>query len=255
MGLDPTLYHVEALLTTTRETLPRWKEVVDTYVALGCKALFLRPIDPFGFADRTRLRLEYPRSAYLEFYRNAVDYMLALNRQGVQILERYAGIFLTKILRGEDPNFLDLRSPAGAGIGQLAYNYDGKIFSCDEGRMLHEMGDSKFHLGDVHTSSYRDIVGHETVRAMVLASNLDGQPDCVNCTYSPYCGIQPEHNHRSLGSIFGRARESTICSVHKGIQDYLFEKLRENDPATVEILRRWTTVRERTHFIQASAAS
>jgi hypothetical protein len=50
-------------------------------------------------------------------------------------------------------------------------------------------------------------------------------------------------------------RESTLCSVHKGIQDYLFEKLREDDPATVAILRRWTTVRERTHFIQASAAS
>ena len=43
MGLDPTLYHVEALLTTTAETLERWKEVVDTYVALGCRALFLRP--------------------------------------------------------------------------------------------------------------------------------------------------------------------------------------------------------------------
>jgi uncharacterized protein len=43
--------------------------------------------------------------------------------------------------------------------------------------------------------------------------------------------------------------------VHKGIQDYLFEKLRENDPRTMEILRRWTTVRERSHFIQASAAS
>jgi hypothetical protein len=50
-------------------------------------------------------------------------------------------------------------------------------------------------------------------------------------------------------------RESTLCSVHKGIQDYLFEKLRENDPMTVDILKRWTTVRERTHFIQASAAS
>jgi uncharacterized protein len=151
MGLDPTLYHVEALLTTTKDTLPLWKEVVDTYVGLGCKALFLRPIDPFGFADRTRLRVDYPRSAYLEFYRNAVDYMLALNKQGVQVLERYAAIFLTKILRGVDPNFLDLRSPSGAGIGQLAYNYDGKVFTCDEGRMLHEMGDDRFLLGDVHT--------------------------------------------------------------------------------------------------------
>src|SRR5215472_149950 len=53
LGLDPTLYHVEALLTTTRETLPLWKEVVDTYVDLGCRELFLRPVDPFGFADRT----------------------------------------------------------------------------------------------------------------------------------------------------------------------------------------------------------
>ena len=62
MGLDPTLYHVEALLTTTRETLPHWKEIVDTYVALGCRALFLRPVDPFGFADKTAPRVEYPRA-------------------------------------------------------------------------------------------------------------------------------------------------------------------------------------------------
>ena len=96
---------------------------------------------------------------------------------------------------------------------------------------------------------------HPTVRALAMASIRDAQPDCVDCTYAPYCGIQPEHNLRTQGSIFGRMRESTLCSVHKGIQDYLFEKLREDDPATVEILRRWTTVRERTHFIQASAAS
>lgn len=249
-GLDPTLYHVEALLTTTRETLPLWKEVVDTYVGLGCKALFLRAIDPFGFADRTRQRLEYPREAYLEFYRRAVDYMLDLNRQGVQILERYASIFLTKILRGEDPGYLDLRSPAGAGLGALAYNYDGKVFTCDEGRMLHEMGDDTFLLGDVRTSSYRELVGHETVRACAIASNLDGQPDCVHCTYQPYCGQIASFNHKSHGSIFGRTRESNVCAVHKGIQDYLFEKLASADADTLAIFERWTTNRSRDHFVQ-----
>jgi len=50
-------------------------------------------------------------------------------------------------------------------------------------------------------------------------------------------------------------RESSLCAVHKGIQDYLFDKLRQGDEATVETLRRWTTVRERSHFIHASAAS
>ena len=251
LGLDTTLYHVEALLTTTRETLSRWKEVVDTYVALGCRALFLRPVDPFGFADKTGHRVEYPRAEYMEFYRNAVNYpMLEINKQGTQILERYAAIFLTKILSGEDPNFLDIRNPVGAGTGQLAYNYDGKVFTCDEGRMLHEMGDSTFLLGDVRTSKYRDLVGSETVRAVLIASNLDAQPDCVNCAYNPYCGVVPAHNHKSQGSIFGRMRESTLCAVHKGIQDYLFEKLAEADPDTLSTLRRWTTVRDRDHFLQ-----
>jgi His-Xaa-Ser system radical SAM maturase HxsB len=253
MGLDPTLYHVEALLTTTSETLVRWKEVVDTYVALGCRALFLRPVDPFGFAEKTGHRIEYPRAEYLEFYRNAVDYMLELNKNGVQILERFAAIFLTKILGGTDPNFLDIRNPCGAGIGQIAYNYDGKVFTCDEGRMVHEMGDSTFLIGDVSTSSYRDLMGHETVRALAIASNLDGQPDCVNCAYNPYCGVCPVHNHKTQGTLFGRMRESTLCAVHKGIQDYLFGKLGDGDPAVLETLQRWTTVRDRSHFLQTCA--
>jgi uncharacterized protein len=253
MGLDPTLYHVEALLTTTREALPQYKAIVDTYVDLGCRALFLRPVDPFGFADKTGHRIEYPRAEYLEFYRGAVDYIIDLNRKGVEILERFAAIFLTKILGGEDPNFLDIRNPCGAGIGQVAYNYDGKVFTCDEGRMLHEMGDSTFLIGDVRTSSYRDLMGHETVRALAIASNLDAQPDCVNCTYQPYCGVCPVHNHKTQGSIFGRMRESSLCAVHKGIQDHLFAKLGGDDPEVVEILKKWTTVRDRTHFLQTCA--
>lgn len=255
MGLDPTLYHVEALLTTTREALRYPREIVDTYVSLGCRAIFLRPVDPFGFAEKTAKTVEYDRSAYHTFYRDAVDHILSLNKQGTQVLERYASIFLTKILADEEPNFLDIRSPSGSAIGALAYNYDGRIFTSDEGRMIHEMGDSSFQIGDVRTTRYREAMRHETVRALVLASIRDSQPDCATCAYAPYCGVQPEHSYRSQGTMFGRMRESSLCNVHKGIQDYLFGKLREGDAETLGILERWTTVRERTHFFQASAAS
>jgi len=251
-GLDPTLYHVEALLTTTRSSLPLWKEIVDSYAKLGCRALFLRPIDPFGFAERTRKKVEYSRDDYLDYYRNAVDYMIELNKQGVEILERFAAIFLTKILRGEDPNFLDVRAPAGTGIGQLAINYDGTVFTCDEGRMLHEMGDDTFLIGHVDRDRYRQLVGHETVHTAVIASNLDGQPDCTNCAYNPYCGTIPATNHKTSGSLFGRMRESNVCAVHKGIQDYLFHKLATADAETRQILERWTTARPREHFVQAT---
>ncbi len=255
LGLDPILYHVEALLTTTRAALDMPKEIIDTYVNLGCRSIFLRPVDPFGFAGRTFSTIEYERRRYLDFYREAVDYILELNAKGTQVLERFASIFLTKILTGVDPNFLDIRSPGGAGIGQLTYNYDGNIFTSDEGRMLDAQGDDTFKIGHVSTASYRELVTHETVRALLVASNLDGQPDCVNCTYIPYCGAKPEDSYVKQGSIQGRMRESGICAVHKGIQDYLFEKLAANDAATLEAFRRWTTVRERSHFLQAAAAS
>lgn len=248
-GLDTSLYHVEALLTTTREALPRGREIVDTYAALGCKALFLRPIDPFGFMEKTAQRVEYPREEYLRFYRDTTDYIIAKNLEGVQILERYAAIFLTKILTGEDPNFLDIRSPSGAGIGGIAYNYDGLVFAGDEARMLHEMGDDTFLLGRLGELTWNQLISHPTVRALVLASNLDARPDCVNCAYNPYCGACPVHTYKTQGSLVGRMRESTICAVHKGIQDYLFTKIQQNDPDTMEVFRRWTINRPREHFL------
>ncbi|MCC6214548.1 MAG: His-Xaa-Ser system radical SAM maturase HxsB [Polyangiaceae bacterium] len=253
LGLDPVLYHVEALLTTTRPALDLPREIVDTYVGLGCRSIFLRPLDPFGFMDRTHDKVEYERARYMRFYSQALDYILELNRQGVQVMERYASIFLTKILTGTDPNFLDIRSPGGAGIGQLTYNYDGGIYTSDEGRMLREQGDETFRIGDVATSRYRELMLHDTVRAMLVASLLDVQPDCVACTYAPYCGAKPEHSYKTLGSLQGRMRESHICAVHKGIQDDLFRRLAEADEATLDIFRRWTTVRERAHFLQTAA--
>src|SRR5690606_22579664 len=123
---------------------------------LGCRALFLRPLDPFGFAGKTSRRIGYDVADYLAFYRRAVDRMIERSLEGESIVERYAAIFLTKILRGDDPNYLDIRNPCGAGIGQVAYNYDGRVFTCDEGRMLHEDGDDTFAIGHVDRSSYRD---------------------------------------------------------------------------------------------------
>ena len=162
-GLDGSLYHVEALLTTTRDALSRGREIVDTYASLGCRALFLRPIDPFGFMEKTGHRVEYPRAEYLKFYRDTTDYIIEQNLAGVQILERYAAIFLTKIMTGEDPNFLDIRSPGGAGLSAIAYNYDGFVFAGDEARMLHETGDDTFLLGRLGELTWRGMVTHPTV--------------------------------------------------------------------------------------------
>jgi sulfatase maturation enzyme AslB (radical SAM superfamily) len=118
MGRDPELWHVDALTTTTRGSLPHGQAMVDQYVALGIRNIHLRPLNPFGFATKTWRVIGYSMEEWLRFYRDTVDYIIALNKQGVQIMEGTAAIFLKKMLTPDDPNFVDLRSPIGAGTGQ-----------------------------------------------------------------------------------------------------------------------------------------
>src|SRR5207244_176673 len=139
MGLDTNHYRVEALPTITRPSLGRWKDIVDAFVAVGCRAIFLRKLDPFGFAARSAKTLGYSMDDYLEFYANAVDYIIELNRQGVQVMERHAAIILNKILIDEEPNYLDLRTPGGACVGPLGYAPGGNKHKPSFDYLMHKL--------------------------------------------------------------------------------------------------------------------
>jgi His-Xaa-Ser system radical SAM maturase HxsB len=249
-GLDPSAYQIQALLTVTRPMLSKWKEVIDAYVDLGMKTIFLRPLNPFGFAKKIDHQIGYPPEAFLAFYFHALDYIIEKNKEGKDLIERFAAIFLTKILTPFDPNYLDIRSPCGAGIGQVAYNYDGKIFTCDEGRMVYQMGDNAFQIGDVRSSEYTQIMTHETVKDMYKASWLDGLPGCADCAYKPFCGTCPVYNYTEHGTLLLNHRTNDKCKIHMAIMDRLFTLLNGKDQETVRILTRWTQPTERRLFYQ-----
>jgi len=248
MGLDTNQYRVEALPTITRPSLSRWKDIVDQFVDAGCRAIFLRKLDPFGFAARSAKTLGYSMDEFLEFYVKAVDYIIELNRQGVQVMERHAAIMLNKILVDEEPNYLDLRIPGGACIGQMGYAPDGSIYSSDEGRFVAAMGDDLFKIGTVH-DSYHQLMTNASTRALVMAGLNDGQPDCVSCVYKPWCGQQVEYNYKTQGSLHGHMRDSAWCRKHKSIFDYLMHKLESADARDMEMFRLWTINRQLEHFI------
>ncbi len=248
-GLDPQLYHVEALATITREHLSRAKDLVDEYVKNECRAIFLRPLNPFGFAKKTGEKVSYTATEFLTFYNEALDYVLQKNRDGVEILERLGAIFLSKIMTPDDPNYLDIRSPCGAGIGQIAYNHDGSIFTCDEGRMVYQMGDEVFRIGSVDTLTLKDVVTSETVKSMAMASCLDGLPGCAACAYKPFCGTCPVFNYTEQGNIFPQNSTNSRCTIYMGIQDRLFRELQSEDPTVRGIFQRWITVKDRPEFM------
>ncbi|MBI3785635.1 MAG: His-Xaa-Ser system radical SAM maturase HxsB [Deltaproteobacteria bacterium] len=248
MGLDVNQYRVEALPTITRPSLTRWRDIVDQFVDAGCRAIFLRKLDPFGFAAKSAKTLGYSMDEFLEFYAHAVDYIIELNRKGVQVMERHAAIMLNKILADEEPNYLDLRIPGGACIGQMGYAPDGSVYSSDEGRFVASMGDDMFRIGSVD-DGYRTLMTNASTRALVMAGLNDGQPDCVSCVYKPWCGQQVEYNYKTQGSLHGHMRDSVWCRKHKSIFDYLMHKLEAADERDMEMFQLWTTNRTLDHFI------
>ena len=96
---------VAAIATITGDALDRPDEVVDAYVDLGFRSVFLRPVAPYGFARR-QPGLAPSVTGFIEFYRRALDRCIEHCRAGRHIEEAYAAILLTHIL-----------TPFGGGCG------------------------------------------------------------------------------------------------------------------------------------------
>jgi uncharacterized protein len=133
---------------------------------------------------------------------------------------------------------MELRSPCGGAIGQMAYYYDGNIYTCDEGRMLSEMGNDSFKLGNVMENTYKDLMKCDCTKAMCVSSCIECLPYCSNCVYMPYCGTCPVINLAQDNNIFVRKPKEFRCKVYGGILDTLFDYI-ENAGTEKEILESW----------------
>jgi His-Xaa-Ser system radical SAM maturase HxsB len=236
LGID----RVSALMTTTRSSLGRVREIVDTYVGLGLTSLFLRPLSPYGFAIKTKSFAAYDVERWLPFYEEGLDYIIELNRTGVPMVEQYAATILKKMLTNDDPGYVDLTSPAGIGIGAVVYNYDGEVYASDEGRMLAEMGDKTFRLGNLHEDSYEEIMLCEALLRPLEESFTLSAPMCQDCAFEPYCGADPTYHHATEGDYVGRKPTSGFHRRNSAIFRLLLDRY-ESDRETRALFQTWAS--------------
>lgn len=229
---------VGAIQTTTRVALLHPKEIVRTYQELGFDSIFIRPLTPLGKATKNWGEIGYSPEAFSAFYAEALEEIIRINKSGYYLRENHASILLSKI-GGAFVNYMELRSPCGASLGQLAYYADGRIFTCDEGRMLAEMGDSTFQLGDVFNSSYAELVHSEVCKAVCSSSTLESIPSCCDCVYQPYCGTCPVVSYAASADIIEKSPRSYRCRIYSDMLDFLFGKILENDPAVMQVFKAW----------------
>lgn len=229
---------VDALATITRHSLPYAKEIINTYVEMGFKSISLRPLSPFGFAVKSADKIGYSTADYLDFYREALEHLIALNLTGTTIEETYATLLLTKILTPFPTNYVDLQSPAAAGRGVLTYNYDGSVYVSDEGRMLAEMGDDRFRMGSVH-EPLSVLQSSAAMSIINEAGDAERLPGCRDCAFVPYCGADPVFHVATQNDPVGHRPTSEFCHRHTGLFHILFEYLAQRNPDTMRVFLSW----------------
>jgi len=209
-------YTVNAMLLVTKASVPYYKEIVDEYYNLGLNRMWIKPVNQLGFAGKNWKKIDVDVDEYLDFWKKSLDYIVKKNKFRL-FADNYVRVILQKILTKDCVNFTDLQSPCGAAIGQLAYSYDGNIFSCDEGRLY-----DLFRLGTVD-DKYKDVVASPSACAIVRAS-INDNPVCETCAYKPLCGLCPVCSYAETGNIISKL-PNRRCEILIGMFDYLFEKL------------------------------
>lgn len=225
-----------ALMTTTKISLKYPYEIIKEYRKLGMEGIFIRPLSPIGYANSVWDNIGYTANDFLNFYEKSIDYILKIN-ESERFVERNAAIKLKKILFNEDPNYLDLRTPCGAVIGQLSYYPDGRIYTCDEGRMTGNKGESLFNIGDVFRNSYEDVLNNINSKNIIYSSINDIYPKCLRCAFKPYCGICPVFNFTIKNTLINLDYSNYWCDIEKGIFKILIKKL--NYKKYHKIFMRW----------------
>lgn len=230
---------VAALMTTTQLSLQHPTEIVDEYIRQGFHSIFLRPISPYGFAAKTKAKTGYRFDAFLDFYRTALAHIIDINRKGYDLAEAYSKILLTKILTPYGTGHVNLQSPDGAGMSVLVYNYDGNVYVTDESRMLAEMGDHAFCLGNVRTHTRKEMFTGDTFVNLSSVSCNQSLAGCSDCAFQTYCGSDSVFNHTTQGDMYGHRPTSEFCRRNMEIIKHLFELISMQDREIMRIFWAW----------------
>jgi len=212
---------MSALVTLTNLSLKFYKEIINEYISLGIEVIHLRNLTKLGFAKKSWDNISYTADEYLEFWKKSVEHIEELKKKGICINERMVLMMEEKIANDKEVNYMDLRNPCGAVIGQIAYNHEGDIYSCDEARM---MKNDIFKIGNVHKTKYIDAISCDKCKNILDASILSQYKACDECIYFPYCGICPVLNYEESGSLITDIMNSDRCKILKYQYDWVVNK-------------------------------
>lgn len=227
---------ISALPTVDPIAPPEASELVRVFASFGMNSIYLRPINYQGFARKNHAASREIGMAWSNYHRTFVEYLVERNWQdrGKVLEETYFSLILNRIFRPGANRHVDLRNPNPIGRDYIVIDYDGTAYPTDEARMLTRSGLIDLSIGDVTN-------GWQTPERASLdaASTIDGDPDCENCAYKPYCGRDIVDDISRYGTVDIRRTDTEFCRRHLALFDLAFEMIHSDDERVRYSLGRW----------------
>jgi len=175
-------------------------------LAQGIDRIAIRPVTRLG-RGREAAAVSYSAAEFVSFWQQVVASVLETRSRGTNIGEVFLELILKKLFVGES-GYMDLRSPCGASFGQVVYDFDGAIYSCDEGRMV---GGPQFRIGEVAQPLSRAL-SSPPARA-VLDASMTMHYACDFCAFEPFCGVCPVVHWVRRGTLVPNILEEERCAI------------------------------------------
>ncbi len=202
------------------------KNTIDKYRDLGLKEIFLRPVNYQGFARKKFPQSKDQVSDWLEIYFDAINYIFEQNYKSQDnMTEFYLRTNMKRIFSIGYNGHLDLRNPNFAARDNFIIDYDGKIYPSDESRMISRIG-----LVDLSIGNLNDGLDEIKIKDFNWNQISDTNPDCLHCSYQPYCGVDSVDDISRYNRIDLPKHETAFCQSHISKFDDIFAKLISNQP-------------------------
>jgi uncharacterized protein len=219
-----------AMPTITRYSLPYVKELIDEYVKHGLNHISFRPIFTAGRAEKMWDKIGYTPEEFVESWKKYLEYLLELNRKGVNVVGDDIIILLRRIVTLQPSSYTCLGAPCGACITQAGYNQWGDVFTCDEGK-----NSDVFKLGNVKENTYKEVfTSNNALNFVGLTATVQDDPSPWH-PYSSPCHVSSYGEQKNL---ITKTKQDFILKVHDQQVEHMFRKLIFS-PEDTEIMMKW----------------
>ena len=207
-----------ALVTITNNSIQKMKEIIDEYIQLGFTGLFLRPLNNYGLAFKNE-SIKYSNIVFMNNYRDAINYVISKNLDGITIKEEYFVILLRKIYSAFNDGFVDMQNPCALGQMCMIVDQHGDVYPCDEARMISEMGDKKWKMGNLQDKDCLIKIA-EMQKFIRNTGNIYKKKNCENCVYKTLCFADPIREW-----YINKYSNDDYCGIRVEMFDFVFEKI------------------------------